>query len=116
VAYLSRETVKWLKIWLEHAKIAEGPIFRRLIGKSRGRLQPPQNESPRVAVIGGRIGLSFVIVQAPAGPSRGTCPAAPVDGRGIVFARLRIVKPRPARGTALVRRGSLIPHYIGGWG
>src|ERR1017187_8406657 len=33
VAYLSRETVKWLRIWLEHAKIAEGPIFRRLIGR-----------------------------------------------------------------------------------
>ena len=33
VAYLSRETVKWLKIWLEHAKIGEGPIFRRLIGR-----------------------------------------------------------------------------------
>jgi integrase len=33
VAYLSREAVKWLKIWLEHAKIAEGPIFRRLIGR-----------------------------------------------------------------------------------
>jgi integrase len=32
VAYLSREAVKWLKIWLEHAKISEGPIFRRLIG------------------------------------------------------------------------------------
>jgi integrase len=35
VAYLSRETVKWLKIWLEHAKIAEGPIFRRLIGRNQ---------------------------------------------------------------------------------
>jgi integrase len=33
VAYLSRETVKWLKIWLEHAKIGGGPIFRRLIGR-----------------------------------------------------------------------------------
>jgi integrase len=32
VAYLSRETVKWLKIWLEHAKITEGAIFRRLTG------------------------------------------------------------------------------------
>src|SRR5271155_4659251 len=31
--YLSRETVKWLKRWLEHAEIAEGPIFRRLIGR-----------------------------------------------------------------------------------
>jgi integrase len=35
VAYLSRETVKWLKIWLDHAKIAEGPIFRRLIGRDQ---------------------------------------------------------------------------------
>src|SRR5271156_238649 len=35
VAYLSRETVKWLKIWLEHAEIAEGPIFRRLIGRDQ---------------------------------------------------------------------------------
>jgi integrase len=32
VAYLSRETVKWLKIWLEHANISEGAVFRRLIG------------------------------------------------------------------------------------
>src|SRR3984893_8374431 len=35
VAYLSRETVKWLKVWLEDAKIAEGPIFRRLIGRDQ---------------------------------------------------------------------------------
>ena len=35
VAYLSRETVKWLKIWLEHAGIGEGPVFRRLIGRDR---------------------------------------------------------------------------------
>jgi integrase len=33
VAYLSRETVKWLKIWLDHANISEGPVFRRLIGR-----------------------------------------------------------------------------------
>jgi integrase len=32
VAYLSRETVKWLTLWLEHAKIGEGAVFRRLIG------------------------------------------------------------------------------------
>jgi integrase len=32
IAYLSRETVKWLRIWLEHAKISEGAVFRRLIG------------------------------------------------------------------------------------
>src|SRR6266404_4632985 len=42
VAYLSRETVKWLKLWLEHAEIAEGPIFRRLIGAEQigGALNP----------------------------------------------------------------------------
>jgi integrase/recombinase XerD len=27
--------VKWLKIWLEDAKISEGPIFRRLIGRDQ---------------------------------------------------------------------------------
>src|SRR5208283_489218 len=33
LAYLSRETVKWLKVWLVHAEIHEGPIFRRLVGR-----------------------------------------------------------------------------------
>jgi integrase len=33
VAYLSRETVRWLKVWLDHARIKEGPVFRRLIGQ-----------------------------------------------------------------------------------
>lgn len=35
VAYLSRETVRWLKVWLEHAQITEGALFRRLIGRDR---------------------------------------------------------------------------------
>jgi integrase len=34
-AYLSRETVRWLKIWLEHAGIDEGMLFRRLIGRNQ---------------------------------------------------------------------------------
>jgi integrase len=33
IAYLSRETVKWLKVWLAHAEISQGPLFRRLIGR-----------------------------------------------------------------------------------
>jgi integrase len=41
VAYLSRETVKWLSIWLEHAKISDGAIFRRLVG--RGHIGGPLN-------------------------------------------------------------------------
>jgi integrase len=33
VAYLSRQTVKRLQLWLDHAAIAEGAVFRRLIGR-----------------------------------------------------------------------------------
>jgi integrase len=42
VAYLSRETVKWLKVWLERSGITEGAVFRRLIGKRQigGPLNP----------------------------------------------------------------------------
>jgi integrase len=42
VAYLSRETVRWLKVWLEQARIADGVVFRRLIGRSQigGSLNP----------------------------------------------------------------------------
>jgi integrase len=35
MGYLSRESVRLLKIWLENAKITEGAIFRRLVGRSR---------------------------------------------------------------------------------
>jgi integrase len=42
VAYLSRETVKWLKVWLQNAEIPEGAVFRRLIGRAEigGPLNP----------------------------------------------------------------------------
>jgi integrase len=42
LAYLSRETVRWLKIWLEHAEIRQGAVFRRLIVSDRvgGSLNP----------------------------------------------------------------------------
>src|ERR1700694_1106836 len=30
VAYLSRQTVRWVKIWMQHAGIEEGPVFRRV--------------------------------------------------------------------------------------
>ena len=32
IANLSSTTVRWLKVWLEHAGVEEGAIFRRLIG------------------------------------------------------------------------------------
>ena len=31
MAYLSRETVRWLKTWLKHAGIDDGAVFRRLV-------------------------------------------------------------------------------------
>lgn len=42
VAYLSRETVRWLKTWLEKAEVCEGAVFRRLIGRKQigGPLNP----------------------------------------------------------------------------
>jgi hypothetical protein len=42
VAYVSRETVKWVKVWLQHSEIREGAVFRRLIGKAQigGPLNP----------------------------------------------------------------------------
>jgi integrase len=42
VAYLSRETVRWLTVWLEHAKISNGAVFRRLIGAGQvgGAINP----------------------------------------------------------------------------
>jgi integrase len=42
VAYLSRETVRWLNVWLGNAKISEGPLFRRLVGREQigGALNP----------------------------------------------------------------------------
>src|ERR1700678_2957677 len=34
VAYLSRTTVRWLKLWLDHSGVDEGAVFRRLIGQA----------------------------------------------------------------------------------
>jgi integrase len=41
-AYLSRETVRWLKIWIAHGQIEDGAVFRRLIGRNQigGALNP----------------------------------------------------------------------------
>jgi integrase len=41
-AHLSRETVRWLKLWLDSAKIGEGVLFRRLVGRGKigGALNP----------------------------------------------------------------------------
>jgi hypothetical protein len=44
---LSRETVWWPKVWLEHAGISEGAVFRRLIGTDIvGRHLNPRSVAP----------------------------------------------------------------------
>jgi integrase len=70
VAYLSRETVKWLKIWLEHAKIEEGAVFRRLIGKSQiGEALNPGSIAPIFKRVAQWIGMPARFVAQVSGHS-----------------------------------------------
>ncbi len=46
VAYLSRETCRWLKVWLEHSGITEGAVFRRLIRQTQGGALNPGSIAP----------------------------------------------------------------------
>jgi integrase len=70
VAYLSRETVKWLKIWLEHAKISEGPIFRRLIGRDEiGDVLHPGSIAPIFKRVAQWIGMPARFVDEVSGHS-----------------------------------------------
>jgi integrase len=39
-AYLSRTTVRYLKLWLDAAEIAEGAVFRRVVGRGTARDLP----------------------------------------------------------------------------
>jgi integrase len=72
VAYLSRETVKWLKIWLEHAEIAEGPIFRRLIGQGAiGDALHPGSIAPIFKRVAQWIGMPARFVAEVSGHSAG---------------------------------------------
>jgi len=71
-AYLSRETVKWLKIWLEHAKIADGPIFRRLIGRDQiGDALHPGSIAPIFKRVAQWIGMPARFVEEVVGTPRG---------------------------------------------
>jgi integrase len=70
VAYLSRETVKWLKVWLEHAEISEGAVFRRLIGRSQvGGSLNPGSIAPIFKRVGQWIGMPARIVDRVSGHS-----------------------------------------------
>jgi integrase len=70
VAYLSRETVKWLKVWLEHSRITEGAVFRRLIGKDQmGGPLNPGSIAPIFKRVAQWIGLPELIVDRVSGHS-----------------------------------------------
>jgi integrase len=70
VAYLSRETVKWLRVWLEHSGITEGAVFRRLIGKTQiGGPLNPGSVAPIFKRVAQWIGMPARIVDRVSGHS-----------------------------------------------
>jgi integrase len=70
VAYLSRETVRWLKVWLEHSRIAEGAVFRRLIGKAQiGGTLNPGSIAPIFKRVAQWIGMPARVVRSVSGHS-----------------------------------------------
>ena len=70
MAYLSRETVRWLKIWLQHAQISEGPIFRRLIGRDQiGDALHPGSVAPIFKRVARWIGMPARFVDEVSGHS-----------------------------------------------
>jgi integrase len=70
VTYLSRETVKWLRIWLEHAGIDGGAVFRRLIGQNHvGGPLNPGSVAPIFKRVAQWIGLPARVVDRVSGHS-----------------------------------------------
>ena len=70
MAYLSRETVRWLKIWLERAGISEGEVFRRVIGqKEIGVPLNPGSIAPIFKRVAQWIGMSERVVRQVSGHS-----------------------------------------------
>jgi integrase len=69
-AYLSRETVKWLRVWIEHAEIEDGAIFRRLIGRDQvGGVLNPGSIAPIFKRVAQWIGMPARIVDRVSGHS-----------------------------------------------
>lgn len=70
VAYLSWETCRWLKVWLESAKIREGAVFRRLIGQTQvGGPLDPGSIAPIFKRVAQWIGMPERLVRAVSGHS-----------------------------------------------
>jgi hypothetical protein len=70
IAYLSRQTVRWLKVWLEHADISEGAVFRRLIGRKQvGGALNPESIAPIFKRMAQWIGMPARVVSRVSGHS-----------------------------------------------
>jgi integrase len=70
LAYLSRETVRWVKIWLVHAKLGDGAVFRRLVGQARiGGPLNPGSIAPIFKRVGQWIGIPQRFVDQVSGHS-----------------------------------------------
>jgi integrase len=70
VAYLSRETCRWLKVWLDHAKIDTGAVFRRLIGQAQiGGPLNPGSIAPIFKRVASWVGMPERVVQRVSGHS-----------------------------------------------
>jgi integrase len=69
-AYLSRKTVRWLKVWLEHAGIEDGAVFRRLTGQDQiGGPLHPGSIAPIFKRVAQWIGMSAKLVGKVSGHS-----------------------------------------------
>jgi integrase len=69
-AYLSRETVRWLKVWLDNAKISEGQLFRRLVGRVQiGAALNPGSIAPIFKRVAQWIGMPARVVNRMSGHS-----------------------------------------------
>ena len=70
IAYLSRETCRWLKVWLESANISEGAAFRRLVGHTKvGGMLSPGSIAPIFKRVAQWIGMPEKIVHRISGHS-----------------------------------------------
>lgn len=70
VAYLSKETVRWLKRWLKEAGIDEGAVFRRLIGSNQiGGPLNPGSVAPMFKRVGKWIGMPEKYIRLVSGHS-----------------------------------------------
>jgi integrase len=70
MAYLSRETVRWLKIWLQSAEVEEGSAFRRLLGRDQaGGSLNPGSVAPIFKRVAQWIGMPARVVRRVSGHS-----------------------------------------------